>query len=270
MKDRRPFVCHKLIAPLVILSLLTASPALAETPPGFDPSRSDPQALRVVDNLMTAMGGEDTWDSVRYLRFDMVSERSGEQKLLTDQYWDKHTGRHRLEAKTEDGQPYVVLENVNTGEGAVYVAGRRADPEQEKALLQKAQSSWKSATYWLFMPYKMKDPGVALTYEGEEKLGDVLYDKVLLTHANQDRFWAYINRDTHLMDRWSFLLGGGTGEPTHYTWGGWKPYGKLLFSPERVSADGSRKLLFPHLQVFADLPDSVFTSPEPVQAGGGS
>ena len=254
---------------LYVLSFCVVAPALAQAPPAFDPARSEPRALQIVDAMMGAMGGKDTWDSTRYLRFDMVSERSGEQKLLTDQYWDKYTGRHRLEAKTEDGQPYVVLENVNTGEGTVYIAGRRAEPEQEKTLLQKAMSSWKSATYWLFMPYKMKDPGVTLTYAGEEKLGDVLYDKVLLTHPNEDKFWAYINRETHLMDRWSFLLGAGTGEPTPYTWSGWKPYGKLMFSPERVSADGSRKLLFPHLQVFADLPDGVFTSPGPVQAGGG-
>lgn len=251
----------------VLLLALGARPASAQ--PVFDAAQSDPRAIQLADAVMTALGGRDNWESTRYLRFDVVSERQGgEQRLLTDQYWDKYTGRHRLEAKTEEGVPYVALQNLQTGEGAVYFGGRRTEPEQEKVLLEKAASSWRSALYWLFMPFKMKDPGVKLTYEGEEKRGGTVYDKVLLSFANQDRFWAYIHRDTRLVERWSFLLGGRSEEPTEYSWGPWRSYGKIQVSTERVSADGTRKLLFPHFQIFADLPDSVFSSPEPVQIKG--
>jgi hypothetical protein len=256
---------------LLIAIAVLAGPARSVGAEGFDASLSDPRAVQLADTILASMGGKDAWESTRYLRFDMISEKDGAQTLLTDQYWDKHTGRLRLEAKTDDGTPYVVLQNVNTGEGAVYIAGQRAAAEQEKALLQKALSSWKSSIYWLFMPYKMKDPGVKLAWDGEEKLGDATYDKVLVSFVStQDKFWAYINRDTHLMDRWSFLLGGRSGEPVQYLWNGWRPYGKILIAPERVSADGSRKLLFPHLTVFPELPDSTFSSPEPVQVKAGS
>jgi len=259
-------VVSLLVAAVVLLG--PARPAGAEE---LAAGLSDPRAVQLADAVLASMGGKDAWESTRYLRFDMISEKDGAQSLLTDEYWDKYTGRHRLEAKTDDGTPYVVLQNVNTGEGAVYIAGRRAAAEQEKTLLQKALSSWKSSIYWLFMPYKMHDPGVKLTWDGEEKVGNVMYDKVLVSFVSTpDKFWAYINRDTHLMDRWSFLLGGRSGEPVQYLWNGWRPYGKILLAPERVSADGSRKLLFPHLAVFPELPDSVFSSPDPVQVKAGS
>ena len=43
-----------------------------------------------------------------------------------------------------------------------------------------AYAIWVNDTYWLLMPYKMKDPGVTLAYDGEEGKGDENVGKVVL------------------------------------------------------------------------------------------
>ena len=61
-----------------------------------------------------------------------------------------------------------------------------------------------------------------------------------------DEYWAYINRDTHLMDRWAYRPPGparsrGT-EPTVWRWQGWQRYGKIMLAPNRAQVGGDRKL----------------------------
>ena len=36
----------------------------------------------------------------------------------------------------------------------------------------EAYGTWVNDTYWLLMPYKMKDPGVMLAHDGEPKEGN--------------------------------------------------------------------------------------------------
>lgn len=243
---------------ILLFSALTASAQTAS---------AQPTAADVAGQVMQALGGKEAWDATRFLRFTFAGRRT--------HHWDKWSGRHRLEGQSPEGQKYVVLHDLNSREGEVWLDGQKAEADAAKEWLDRAYGAWINDTYWLLMPYKLQDPGVNLTYEGTEQIEGMTYDKLHLTFGNVgltpgDEYWAYINRDTHLMDRWAYLLQAGPGqprapEPTVWRWQGWQKYGNILLSPTRAQVTGDRKLELTDIAVFETLPDSVFTSPEPVE-----
>jgi hypothetical protein len=249
---------------LLALTLWTLTQAASPAAPAAT-AASDPKAAALADRVLQALGGQQAWDNTRYLRFDFGVERDG--KLQSRAHtWDKWTGRYRLEGQTREGEPFVVLMNVNTREGTAWVKGQPATPEKAKELVERAYGTWVNDTYWLVMPYKMKDPGVILQYAGEEKGDGATWDKVLLTFDNvgltpKDKYWAFVNRDTGLVDRWDFVLKGENGPPATFLWKGWTRKGGIMLAPERLSPKDGRRIAFPVMDVPAEVPDSVFTNP---------
>jgi hypothetical protein len=237
--------------------------SLALRPGSAHPHEASPSAETVAARVMDAMGGEEAWNNTRFIRFSFAGRRT--------HWWDKWTGRHRLEGQTQDGKPFVVLHNINTRQGDAWVGGQKAEGDAAKELLERAYAAWINDTYWLVMPYKLRDPGVQLSYVGEEKIDGVDYDKLLLRFEKVgltpgDRYWAYINKDTHLMDRWAYVLESmeAGAAPTMWLWQGWQKFGNIMLAPTRSQVGGDRKLELGDIAVMEAMPDSVFTSPEPV------
>ena len=222
-------------------------------------------AKALADKVLQSLGGKEAWDNTRFIHFTFAGRRS--------HWWDKWTGRHRVEGQTQAGEKYVVLENINTKEGTAYVNGQKAEGEKAQEMLKNAYGAWINDTYWLVMPYKLQDPGVNLTYDGQETIDGKTYDKLALSFGNVgltpgDRYWAYINRDTGLMDRWAYILESmpKEGPPSVWAWTGWAKHGNILLAPHRAQlTGGDRKLELGEIAVSDQLPDSVFTSPEPVK-----
>jgi len=229
-------------------------------------AQGTPSPTAIADQVMTAMGGKKAWDDTHYLRFTFAGRRT--------HHWDKWTGRHRLEGTGQDGKKYVVLENINTHQGDAWVDGKKVEGDELKKWLERGYGAWVNDTYWLLMPYKLQDPGVNLDYAGSETIDGKTYDKLHLTFGKVgltpgDQYWAYINRDTHLMDRWAFLLQDQPRDaaPTAFLWEGWQRYGKVMLAPTRTQVGGeARKMEMGDIAVFDTLPDTVFTSPDPVAA----
>jgi hypothetical protein len=242
-----------------LVGVVASSPAQAAP-------ASDPKAVAIAEQVMEALGGRQAWDGTRYLRFDFAVEREGKLAVSRAHTWDKWTGRYRLEGKTKEGDPFLVLMNVNTKDGQGYRKGARLQGGEEKKLLEQGYGTWINDTYWLLMPYKMRDPGVVLGLDGEEKSGGAAWDKVVLTFENvgltpKDKYWAYVNRATHLVDRWDYILEGGPGPAKTFHWKGWKKYGAILLAPDRVNPQDGTRIYFPVLDVPASVPDGAFTAP---------
>ena len=233
------------------------------------PRVSDARATAVADRVMDALGGKEAWDATRFLRFGFGSVRDGKFMGRTHT-WDKWTGRYRVEGQTREGDPFVILMNLNTRDGSAWLKGQKLEGDELKKQLERGYGMWVNDTYWLLMPYKMRDPGVILSYAGEEK-GDngAMYDKVKLTFDNvgltpRDNYWVWVNRDTGMVDRWDYVLKGESVPPTTWQWTGWKKYGRIMLSGERTNPKDNGKLLLPDIAVLESVPDAVFTSPDPV------
>ncbi len=251
-----------------------SSPALTSPPARFDPSLSDPQAIAVADLVMGALGGLRAWEGTRYLRFAFAVDRDGKRVAYRTHLWDRFAGRLRYEpAPAADGAPVVVLLDVNARRGEAYRAGTALPEAAAKPLLDEAYEAWINDTYWLLMPYKMKDPGVHLKYGGVRNSGGASYDIVELSFDKVgltpgDRYWAQVNRATHLVDRWSYILQDDPpgSRPTAWDWKGWTRRGSLMLAPEKVSVrkDGTVRISHPVMDVYEALQEAYFTSPEPL------
>ncbi len=251
----RPPSRRLLAAALVLLAVPAAPQAAAE---------ADAEARRVAERVMEALGGADAWARVHLVHFGFAGRRT--------HHWDRSTGRHRVEGETRDGEPFVVIADLDTRRGRAWLDGAEVTGEKAAELLETAYGAWVNDTYWLLMPYKLLDPGVHLTYEGTESLDGVPYDVLGLAFEGVgltpgDRYWAWINRDTGLMDRWAYRLQSQPedAEPTVWRWQGWDWHGpdgaRVRLAPRRETLDGERTLELDPIEVSDAVPEALFAAP---------
>jgi hypothetical protein len=236
------------------LALSCGSPAAAA---------SDPKAVAVAERVMQALGGESAWNATRYLRFDFAVDRGGKTLMRRAHTWDKWSGRYRVEAKDKDGRDVAVTMDLNTKQGSATVGGAPVSGEALKKALDDAYAWWVNDSYWLLMPYKLRDPGVSLAYAGEERKGQDAWDKLLLTFDGvgltpRDKYWIWVNRASGLVDRWEFVLKGEKTAPVPFEWKGWKAYGRIRLADDRVNPKDGTRIHFPVLDAPATVPDTAF------------
>lgn len=253
---------------LVVLLLLpvTASSALADTNPpadGFDLAGSDQKAIEIADTVMASMGGRAAWDATRHLRWRFFGRRL--------HVWDKSTGDVRIEGTEGDsGAPYVILMNINTGAGRAWRAGAEiTSPDDLHEMLDRGEAMWINDSYWMFMPYKLKDSGVTLRYLGEQTLPDGRSADVLeltfreVGRTPENKYHVFVSRDRRLVEQWAFFGQATDDEPGFLNpWDNWQRYGAILLS------DGRGDRAHTDVAVFETLPASVYEDPRPVDWTG--
>jgi hypothetical protein len=255
MTQKAPWLTAAILA-FGLAGRLAAAPAPAP----------DPKAAAVAERVTQALGGEAAWNATRYLRFDFAVERGGKELMRRAHTWDKWSGRYRVEGKNKAGEAVVVTMNLNTKQGTASAAGAALAGDALKGALEDAYAWWVNDTYWLLMPYKLRDEGVVLSYVGEEKQGAQAWDKLLLTFAGvgltpKDKYWVWVNRASGLVDRWEFVLKGEKAEPAPFEWKGWKAYGRIQLADDRVSPKDGTRIHFPVLEVPASVPETAFARP---------
>ena len=204
-----------------------------ENPPadGFDVAGSDARAMDLADRTMEAMGGRSAWDAVRVIGWTF---------LKRNHVWDKWTGDYRLEMDST-----LVIMNINTRQGRVWENGvELADTTRRDAVLDRALSIWINDSYWLIMPYKLKDTGVTLRYVGEQATEDGrAADAIQLTFAGvgdtpENRYVVWIDRESSLVTQWAYFENATDAEPKFTRpWTAWTPYGDIKIAMGRGRFD---------------------------------
>lgn len=227
----------------------TATNTLNPAAKGFNKTESDAKAIEIADSVMTAMGGWKNWNNTRYLKWNFFGRRT----LL----WDKKNGDVRIHIPEDSLQ---LLVNVDTKEGKVLEKGIEvSDAEALKEQLQKAYEIWVNDSYWLVMPFKLKDSGVTLKYVGEGQSTDgkeveviqLTFNEVGVTPEN--KYLVSVDKATNLVSEWSFFAQVADDTARFTTpWKDYQPYGKILLGGDR----GKGQLT--DIEVFEELPDGVF------------
>ncbi|KAA3658352.1 MAG: hypothetical protein DWQ10_11345 [Calditrichaeota bacterium] len=220
---------------------------------GFDLEGSDPKAITIADEVMKHLGGRQNWDNTRYISWNFFGRRL--------HVWDKFNGNIRIQEKN-----VVTLMNINSKQGRIWRNGIEiTEPDSLINYLDRGYSLWINDSYWLVMPYKLKDSGVTLKYLGEKNMetgepADVLqltFSGVGVTPTN--KYDVYVNKTNHRVEQWSYYTRFDDAKPRITNpWTDWQQYGKIWLSSNR----GKRS--FSQIAVFDQVPKSVFEKPEPI------
>jgi hypothetical protein len=241
-----------LLAITCVAALAAAAPATAQV---------DPEAKAIAESVLETMGGADAWNNTRHVAWDFFGR--GRQH-----YWDKWTGDIRIEVpEGQDRQgnrteAVVILMNLNSREGRAWVDGEEVDGEQLAGFMQRGWEWWVNDSYWMFMPYKLLDPGVNLAYKGEDimqddRMADVLeltFESVGVTPNN--RYLVYVARDSGLVEQWSWFPDRADSDPGFtMPWGDWKQFGPIMLSGSRGRGADWK------IAVYDDLPAELYSDP---------
>ncbi len=219
---------------------------------GFNAAESDVQAIAVADEVMEAMGGRKAWDETHYVCWKFF----GRDELV----WDKWTGNVRIDRPNG----MTLLSNIHEGTGKAFMNGREiTDADSVTNLMETAKRIWINHSYWLVMPFKLKDSGVTLKYLGADTTQDgKSADKLMMTFQEvgvtpNNKYEVWVDEGTRLVSQWAFYQTFETDTPRFVNpWVEYNKHGNVMLSTSR----GRGKM--EDIMVFEELPESVFTSPE--------
>jgi hypothetical protein len=237
--------------------------APAAVPPPCDIDRESEPIVRALND---AMGGQKTWDNLPCFRFDFVVVRDGKEAARFSHWWDKWHGRCRVEGKDDHGKMVTAIFGLADKKGTVFVDGiGESDPVKVAAAIQNGYERWVNDTYWVMMPFKLHDNGVRIRYSRPERTLQAKYDVLEVTFVpgtgltSDDHYWLYVNRSTHLIDKWEFVLTGQKPPPSGSTWEGWTNIGPIKLSLERRIPGKPVMLRFENVSIPQKFDESVFT-----------
>ncbi|MDQ3535168.1 MAG: hypothetical protein M3421_06035 [Bacteroidota bacterium] len=220
----------------------------------FNAENSDPKAVEIADQVIEAMGGYKSWDNTRHISWNFFESRK--------HFWDKKTGDVRIESLKDD---LIILMNINSEKGEVYKDGKiMENSDSITNYLDQGKNFWINDSYWLIMPFKLKDPGVTLKYIGEEDVNGKKADVIQITFEDvgatpENKYHVYVDQEDKLVTQWAFFRQANQEQPDFMSpWQDYNKYGEILISGNRGESSLS------NISVHNSLPKKVYNSFEPV------
>lgn len=215
-----------------------------------DSGIKDPKAVSIADKVMEAMGGQQKWADLKYVSWTFFGSRH-----LT---WDKLNHRVRIE-NPKDTSIYLV--DLNDGSGKLKKGENVTLSTDDPKSVSKGKSIWINDMYWLFMPFKLTDPGVNLKYLRQDTTQTGAAADVLELTFNdvgdtpENKYEVFIDQSDSLVKQWNFFSKASDIEPARiWPWDNYKSYNGLKLSAERSDNGGPS-----NVKVYAGLDESVFT-----------
>lgn len=208
------------------------------------------------DAVVQAMGGAGAWEQTRYLTWNFFGRRQ-----LT---WDKWGERVRIDFPQDT---LSIILSIPDKTGMVRHRGREiTHPDTLAFWLDRAYKIWINDSYWLIMPFKLRDPGVNLAYLGrvphplhaEVDILELTFNGVGVTPEN--KYWVSIDPVSNLVVEWAYFEKYTDASPQIVTpWDQYSRFGRILLSTGR----GEKRQLT-KVGVFDFLPVTIWESLDPI------
>lgn len=240
------------LLPLSLLITISLSAFSPQTVAEYSsPGKSDKKAIQIAREVMKAMGGQTAWDNTHYISWNFFGSRT----LL----WDKWSGQVRIEWLKRSRK---VIVNLHDGSGKVQIDGvEQTHPDSLAKYLEVGKEVWINDSYWLFMPFKLLDPGVTLKYLGRNKTDDgrmadllqLTFNQVGVTPENKYKVW--VDKESRLVTQWAYFQNFTDAQPKFTNrWADYKKYGNIQLSGDR-GREGAT--LYP-IEVLEQVPPGIF------------
>lgn len=168
----------------VAVPLLAACPkprtsaATQPTPLAFDPAKSDPKAVAVVQAGVEKLGGDAPWQTLKELHFT-ISYRHGDQLIQQNEHWwDRWNGRQyyigvdvaTLGGDPDDVKAMEVKQDLFDADATPYVTydGGQLTRADGATAAKRAKGFLTTDLYYLAITHKLTDPGVILSLDNAE------------------------------------------------------------------------------------------------------
>jgi len=206
--------------------LVVAGTAAAESSRVHVNEGSSERAIEIAQSTVQAMGGWEALDATRLVSWNFFGRRQ--------HYWDRHTGDIRIESE-RDGVMTIILMNIRTLKGRVFRDAVELQGDDLTEMLENGHQAWVNDAYWMFMPYKLLDPGVTLGYVGE-KTTAAGHDAWVLDltfgegvgYTPKNRYHVYVGKESGLVEQWDFYADASSDEPNFAgPWEDWKTFGRI-------------------------------------------
>jgi hypothetical protein len=153
-----------------------------------------------------------------------------------------------------------ILLNINDDTGRVLMRGEEmVHPDSVEKYVKRGKGIWINDSYWIFMPFKLKDSGVTLSYFDADTLkNDMACDVLQLTfegvgNTPQNKYHVWVDCSDHLVKQWAFYRRNDMDQPNFVNpWNGYQKYNSILLSGNR----GEREIT--DIEVFDHMDKSVF------------
>ncbi|MCG3119568.1 MAG: hypothetical protein ALAOOOJD_01998 [bacterium] len=269
-----PTLLLLILAPLLSLSCQKTSDQTASNlgQKQFDPSKSDPQAIQIADEVMVALGGYENFAAVNYLSFHFVVVVDSQKTSDWRHDWDRRKNNYRVEGITRDGDHLLAIFNLDSRDGVAFKNGQTLDGEEKIQLLKRAYARYINDTFWLLMPFKLKDPGAVLQYDGAQEINEVNYDVLRLSYADSvgltphNIYRLFVDQNTRIIHRWEYFEKAGAA-PAAAWWEKWQKYGNIKLAGLRGFENSNRQILFTDIIAAAEVDEKIFEVASTSQAG---
>lgn len=217
---------------------------------------STQKAEAIAEKVLVACGGEDRWEKSCYFHWNFFGKRS--------LWWDKQEHRVRIGIPEKE---LIITADLDSMTGKAWIGGKAVNSKDSLELLvQQAHRIWINDSYWLFMPFKMLDPGVKLKWLGSETRDffgeshkiEMSFDGVGITPQNKYHVW--VDEKEHLVRHWAYFPDRSSQKPVmKMSWSGYEEYNELKLASER----GDRKIK--DISVPDSFPKGTFNELDPFQ-----
>jgi hypothetical protein len=244
---------------LVFAALLLAACAGRQTaatqasPAAFDAAKSDPKALAVADQMLTALGGAAAWNAAKELEWNQGIIIDGKLVDASRHAWDRWNGRHLFARLSPNGTEGVIAHDLFDNTSYAYTVGAKGtrtdmNSAEKPSLVAEAKRRFETDVYPFVIQYKVKDPGVHLKF-AEERPEDnapqgapMKYDVLELSFdpgvgpASSDVWYLVVDKATHMPKQIEHHVAGKPeNERQGFTLDNWQDVGGLKFAGKRVT-----------------------------------
>ena len=206
---------------------------------GFNLEGSDSLAVAIADRVMDAMGGRAKWDSVQTIKWTFFGRR--------DHIWDKLEKRSEINIPSDSTQIKI---NLETKEGQLIKAGViESNPDSIQKYVEAGYRMWINDSYWLVMPFKLKDSGVTLKYVGQDttltgesaNVLELTFSDVGVTPEN--KYHVYVDAYSSLVTQWDYFTNYNDTIPRFQSpWPSYESYEGLLLSGGEINGRGMTEI----------------------------
>jgi len=245
---------------LIILAVGLVALGCQNEPPG--------PADQLIDSWIAAAGGPDAWDQVKDIRYTVTTvwfDSTGTEVRRRPRFvWGKKGPQRALIERDETEGHYV---QAHDGRGSTWATLNGESLADTTKAVREVLYIGADVMYWIGLPYKLRDPGVNLSYVPADSTGypgvKVTFGEGVGEHSG-DRYFYYFTQEAPEPLEVHYIEEGRTSV-SRTRWRDFQKAGPITYVGTRTWYNdrgiNTKRLIISDVVLNNGIPDSLFQRP---------